>query len=252
MSEPRAKSRRSLKFLWSHELWIHRFLVRIYNQVLAIVPFPVKYGIGARRRRSFPPYALLSPSTTAVQVGSPRDTLLAGRSRGMYFSLLSGRAVVIEPDPASAEEFKGIAAKRGMNGVSVVNSGAWSNESTLRLYVDPAHPATSFTAGTVGKYDPDSPEYDPEALARYQAIDVPVRPIDTILSELGITDLDVLSITTNGGEVEMLTGAAETLERTRYVCVRHGCDEGIAHLEKLGFTFFSHDDRGVTLTRQPA
>lgn len=244
MSESTTRTRRSIKFAWPHDLAIHRFLVRLYNRVLALVPFGIKYGLGARRRKKLPPYSLLSPSSTSVQVGSPSDTLHAGRSRGMYFSLLSGRSVVVEPDPHSAQEFARLAAARGLDGVSVVNSGAWSADGSLRLYVDPTHPASSFTEGTM--------ERSPEMLARYQVIDVPSRPLDSILGELGVTEIAVLSLTTNGGEVEMLVGAAETLKNTRYVCVREGCPEGVKHLEDLGFEFYSYDDRGVTLARKGA
>lgn len=233
------RSKPLLRHRWSHRMALHRLLVRLYNSVAAVVPFRIKFGFGLRSRSGSAPYALLSSKSVAVQVGAPRDTLRAGRSRGMYFALLAGRTVIIEPDPASAKEFGDVVARQRLAGVDIINSGAWSEHSKLTLYVDPKHPATNFTEGEV--------DYSAEEMARFIKVEVPADRIDDIVERLGIEDLDVLSLTTNGGEVSMLEGATRTLARTAYVCLRKDCDEGTEFLQATGYEFYSFDDRGVTL-----
>jgi len=140
-----------LRYRWNHRHPVHRALVRSYNRVVRVVPFGVKYRIGQAQRRGKPPYRCVEADSTVVQVGAPADTLDAGRSRAMHFALLTrggGRTVVVEPDARSCQRWAEVLRGNGLTHVTVINSGAWSSRTTLRVRVDDQHPATNYTEGT--------------------------------------------------------------------------------------------------------
>ena len=235
------------RFRWDHRHPIHRVAVKQANRLLARIPLAAKYRIGARLRRTRPPYSLVSPGDVVVQVGAPSDTLHSGRSRGMHLALRSqgGAAVIVEPDPSSAREFDQAAAELGLDHVTVVNSGAWNEPGTLDLLVDPSHPATNFMAGTV--------DYDADRVADFEPLTVPVGTLDTIVEKaLGsLRPVRVLSITTNNSEREILQGIDRLLEAgLQYLCLAR-TGEGYDDLAtELGFEFFCSDDRGFTYIRR--
>ena len=159
---------------WDHKLAVHRAAVRLYNGVLKHVPFGMKYGWGQNMRRKKIPYSILNESSTVVQIGAPADTLHAGRSRAMHFALLvpKGRLIVIEPDKASADQFRSICKERALTNVSVHAVGAWSTKKRLKLFVDPRHPATNFTEGLT--------DYDEDRLKDFISEEIDVDTLDNI------------------------------------------------------------------------
>ena len=234
-------------FKWSHQAWLHRFLVKIYNGVFAVIPFSLKYGIGRALRKNNYPYCLIKPGSTLVQIGAPVDTLKAGRSRGMYFSLFNGptgKTVLIEPAEASERAFKKIAKTQGRDDILFCQSGAWNERKILRIYYDPKHPATNFTEGTV-----DLSEHN---LDRYEILEVPCDTVDNLLAPHNVGPVDILSITTNGAEVEILEGMKRTLGTgIEFICLAY--HEHLSQLPKimddLGYKQFALDDRGATYRR---
>ncbi len=131
--------------------------------------------------------------------------------------------------------------------MTVVNSGAWNESSTLQLLVDPAHPATNFVAGTV--------DYDDDRIADFTPVEVPVDTLDTIVERvLGrFGPIRLLSITTNNSEREILQGIKAIIDADlQYLCLARtgeGYDELVAD---LGFDFLHSDDRGYTYVRRRA
>ena len=238
------KGRNPLTFRWSHQAWLHRTLVKIYNGFFSLVPFGIKYGIGKSLRKNKFPYKLIKTGSTLVQIGAPVDTLKAGRSRGMYFSLFNGptgKTVIIEPAGQSEEMFTAIAAKQGRSDIVVCRSGAWDEKKNLKIYSDPKHPATNFTEGTV--------DYDAQRLSEYDVFEVECDTVDNLLRNHGITSVDLLSITTNGAEVQILAGMKETLAHgVQYICLamHEHLSELPGLMKELGYEEFAFDDRGVT------
>jgi FkbM family methyltransferase len=238
VANPRAK----LRYRWSHRHPLHRAAVRLANKVLPHVPFQVKYGLTDLVRRRALPYNLLGPGSVAVQVGAPRDTLLAGRSRAMAFVLRtkqSGQVLVVEPEPQSVLEFRRVATARGLDHVSVRQAGAWSERTTITLDVDPDHPATNFTDGTT--------EYSADERARFERIEVEALPLDDMIDEVGFERVDLVSITTNGAEPEALKGLVRTIERDRpYICLAHTRDSYNDLMAGMSYELVGQDDRGFT------
>jgi FkbM family methyltransferase len=238
-----------LRYRWSHRHPAHRAAVRLANRVLPRVPFRLKYGVTDLIRRRALPYKLLGPGSVAVQVGAPRDTLLAGRSRAMAFALRtgpSGRVLVVEPEAGSVQEFRRVAAARGLSHVTVRQAGAWSERATITLEVDPDHPATNFTEGTT--------EYSEAERVRFERIEVDALPLDDLIDEVGYGRVDLVSITTNGAETEALSGLTRTIARDRpYICLAQTQDSYADLMSGLSYELVGQDDRGFTFrhTRGP-
>lgn len=236
-----------LRFRWDHLHPVHRTVVKRANAVLANVPLAPKYRVAMTLRRSKPPYSLVKPGDVVVQVGAPSDTLHSGRSRGMHLALRTagGRAIIIEPDPASASAFETASMRLGLDHVEVVNSGAWHSPSSLDLLVDRDHPATNFVAGTV--------DYDAERMADFDTVTVPVDTVDSIVERVigAHGPVRLLSITTNNSEREILQGVSGLIHSgLEYLCLARtgeGYDE-IA--QDLGFERMAYDDRGYTYRRR--
>lgn len=239
-------SRTPLRFRWNHRSPVHRSVVKTANWGLSKVPMAPKYKLTSALRLGKPPYDLVGPGDIVVQVGAPADTLLSGRSRGMHLALRSrgGRAIIVEPDPGSAEEFRRRATQFGLDHVTVVNAGAWSESSTLTLFVDPRHPATNFVGGTV--------DYSPDRLKDFRRVEIPVLTVDQIVEDtIGrCGPIRLLSVTTNNSEREILKGADEVIRSgLQYLSIAR-TSEGYNELAAdLGFRFLTNDDRGFTYVR---
>jgi FkbM family methyltransferase len=147
--------------------------------------------------------------------------------------------LVVEPDRASADEFRRTAERYGLSHVSVVCAAAWYERTTLTMEIDPHHPATSFTAGTT--------DYDSTQMARFRETTVDAVSVDDLVDEAGLDHVDLVSITTNGAESEILRGMQRTLQRDRpYVCLARTEDSYAELMARLGYQLVGDDDRGFT------
>lgn len=230
--------------MWSHEGAVHRGLVKIYNMVMALVPVGLKYRLGMLLRRNKYPYSLVKRGGTVVQIGAPRDTLRSGRARAAYFGLIAGkegRVVIVEPDKDSIAAYEEFNRSQNLN-LLLVQRGAWNERTTLTLYVDRKHPATNFTEGTKG--------YDQGRMDEYEEYTIEVDSLDNILSAIGINKVDLVSITTNGAERNILAGMKATLAAgvpfIALACTGQGYEE---LMKDYGYERFSYDDRGFTFRK---
>jgi FkbM family methyltransferase len=123
--------------------------------------------------------------------------------------------------------------------------GAWNEPASLVLRVDPNHPATNFVEGTT--------DYDEARIAEFDRIEVPTDTIDSVVEELALARVDLVSITTNGAEAEILQGMGTTIGLgLKYICLARTGDDFVPILRELGFESFSHDDSGFTYRRVEA
>lgn len=234
------------KFLWSHDLAIHRFLIRVYNALIRYIPFAIKYGLGLKLRKNRYPYCLIKTGSVIVQVGAPRDTLLAGRSRGMYFSLLAGangKVFIIEPDTESATCFEKTLRGRGLNNTVVCRFAAWNESGLLRIYVSDRHPASNFTEGTKN--------YTETRLSEFRVVEMPATTVDEIILQSGVEQVDLVSITTNGAEREILEGMRGLISSgLSHIALAHTGECYDKMMESFGYELLAHDDRGFTFEHQ--
>lgn len=235
------------RFKWSHDLTLHRLTVRFYNRVMRLVPFEIKYSVGQKARQNSFPYRLVKVGATVVQVGAPQDTLHAARSRGMYFSLFAGSAgkvVIIEPDADSIQVFETIKTRHQLNQIILCSTAVWSDKRLLKIYINDAHPASNFTEGTK--------QYDPERLKEYRVVEIPANTIDNILADHDIHRVDLVSITTNGAEREILKGMKKTIAAgLPYISLARTGQNYVEMMDSFGYVLFTHDDRGFTFKQRP-
>jgi len=240
------RNRQYIKFLWSHDLAIHRYLVRTYNAFSRYIPFSIKYGLGLKLRGKRFPYCLIKPGSVIVQIGAPRDTLLAGRSRGMYFSLLAGangKVFIIEPDIESATLFEEMLQARGLNNTIVCRFAAWNEKGVLRIYVNDRHPASSFTEGTKN--------YTGKRLSEFRVVEMPANTVDELIKQSGVERVDLVSITTNGAERKILEGMRGLISSgLPHIALAHTGEAYDKMMEGFGYELLAHDDRGFTFERK--
>lgn len=221
----------------------HKVLRIVGNRVLWSLPEALKYHVGSGLRRWRLPYRLVRPGDTVVQIGAPWDVLKAGRSRAAHFALLvgpAGRVIVIEPDADNVAALAAFKERRGLAQMIIVDKGAWSQRDRLRFLVNRHHPASNLVESV---YDSDRTD-----LGQYDATEIDVDSMDHILAELGVAQVRLVSITTNGSERQILEGMKEINKSTTYIATV-GRPEKYRIVEDFGFVLLGEDDRGYLFSR---
>jgi FkbM family methyltransferase len=214
---------------------------KAYNRLMASVPYAWKYGVGTRLRRSKAPYRFLRGDETVVQVGSARDILGAGRSRAIHFARLlpRGRVVVIEADPRNCAALREFTSRYAVRNLDLVESGAWHEEGVMVFLSSPSHPAANVLSGIKAIDDRTLEDRG------YQEVHIHADTVDRILSNLGSSVPRVVSITTNGAEMEILEGMKETVANgCEYVSLASTSPDLVEQMSALGFEYIARDDRG--------
>jgi len=245
-AEPGRRPRAYLRFMWSHEHRLHRLAVRVFNAAMRLVPFGIKYGIGRALRASSLPYSLVESGSVVVQIGAPKDTLYAGRARAIYFSLFAGqdgKVVIVEPNTDSLKEYEATFSRRGMHNAILCPVASWSERKMLTLYISDSHPASSFTKGTK--------DYDQSRLQGFRTVEMSADTIDNILAAHAIQRVDLVSITTNGAEQEILRGMRNAMAAgLPYISLARTGEGYLEIMNGLGYDLYAHDDRGYTFKRR--
>ena len=223
---------------------LHLFLTSVYNAFFSMVPHGLKYNVGLIFKKNRLPYSLVQPGNVIVQIGAPRDTLAAGRTRAMYFSQLvgvTGCVVVMEPDPENIAFWENHIVKHNIRNIRFVPKGAWDCEKTLEFLTDPSHPAANLVAEVCPKNFP--------LIENYRRICVPVTTLDAVVKSLGIDRIDLISITTNGSEIKILDGAKETIGKgVTYIAFANTNKILRQLMVSSDYSIMGADDRGFTFT----
>jgi FkbM family methyltransferase len=238
------------KIFIPERLW--RMMTKPAAAVLRALPEKQKYARGLAARRKRRPYSLIAPGDVVFQIGAPADLLAVGRSRSAYFMQLisgGGKLVIMEPDSENCEKMQAFAQRNGYAGhVLIINKGAWSEETTLKFYESKEHPASAVLA--------DLSDATPEEMKRrgYREIPVPVTTVDAVLAEHGLKTPKLLSITTNGAEIEILKGMKDMLaqQAETYISLAITGDGYRETMAELGFDYVTDDDRGFTFRKKTA
>jgi FkbM family methyltransferase len=172
------------------------------------------------------------PTMTFVDIGAN-----TGYYSAWAISLLQGQGqiIAIEPDP---EALRYLASTRDANKssiMSVMPYAASSQEGTCVLFRNPDN------RGDNRLYEND--------LCQDQAI-IDAKTVDTMLTDLGVMNVDLIKIDVQGFEGHVLQGMKETLRRSRKVTIlmefwpwglhKAGTDASdlLAFLADLGFVLF--------------
>jgi FkbM family methyltransferase len=213
---------------------------------MRFVPLRIKHAAGKGLRKHSYPYHHVQDGSVIVLIGAPQDTLHSGRSRGMYFSLFAGKrgkVLIIEPDHNSLNEYRSAASALKSNNLSLCSKAVWSEKKNLRVYINDAHPASSFTEGKKA--------YQAEVMREYRVVELEADTLDHILAEYGLEKIDLVSITTNGAESEIFRGMQATISNgLPYICLAKTGTDYQEMMEKIGYKLYSYDDRGFTFVNK--
>lgn len=114
-----------------------------------------------------------------------------------------GRVIAIEPDP---DNFRALQANVQLNNLSNVdlrNLGAWSEGGELALHRGTGNLGEHSFIDEVGS----------------ESVSVPVRTLDSLLSDLGVAAVDVIKIDAQRAEAHVLKGASRMLAESSGVSV---------------------------------
>ena len=224
---------------------IFEVLRKIYNSGMKVLPYSIKYGLATKIRRNKFPYSVINDGDTVVQVGAPKDILLAGRSRAMHFTRLvgkTGKVLIVEPDEENCSAIEKMAAENKLsNVISLAAIGAWSKKDTLKFLYSPEHPASNILSNV---QDHKSEQLE---LENYQEIEVPVDTLDNLLNKFNLNVPKLVSVTANGAELEIVNGLQENIsKRIPYISLAATGEGYVEHMAKLGYELIAMDDRGYT------
>lgn len=231
---------------------LFRYMTVLFNKSVSLLPYSIKYAYGTNVRANKLPYNILDSDDFVIQLGAPRDTLMAGRSRAIHFArlLTEGTVVVIEPDPANCDAFKKFVKKHKLEKrVKLIEMGAWDASGQLEFLSSASHPAANLLAGTK--------DIDEKVMKQrgYEQIRVPVDTLDSILAQHGLNGTPKLvSITTNGAERQILQGMATLLvdKKIPYISLALTGSGYLEMMAGMGYDMVALDDRGFTFKRQAA
>jgi FkbM family methyltransferase len=136
---------------------------------------------------------------TAIDVGANKGdyTLLFAKLAGER-----GRVLAFEPDPENCAWLRRSVAANHYRTVEIHEYALSEKQGTATFYPGRVSGWGSLVEGR-----------NPPALKR-QPFSVPTRPLDDVLQEAGVSDVDVMKVDVEGGELLVLRGAQRCLEAT--------------------------------------
>jgi FkbM family methyltransferase len=127
------------------------------------------------------------------------------------------RGILIEPVPDLAN-----ACRRNRPWATVVNSALVSTDKTRSVQMQTAN-LMAFVSKSFARPDDEQRHLqkaiEVQRLETVTEIEVPARTLSSILSELGTSRIDLLSLDVEGYEIEVLKGLDTSRHRPRYILV---------------------------------
>jgi FkbM family methyltransferase len=183
----------------------------------------------------------LKPGMTALDIGA---------HKGLY-SLISafkirpsGRVLAFEPSPRELKRLKQHIRLNRCANVNVFDCALGKSEATADLHV-----VQGTDTGCNSLRRPDITE-------PIRVIRVPVRTLDQVLSEQRISSVDFMKLDVEGGELDVLKGAARLLEGTSRPVILcevqdqrtapwgYTASDIIEYLSSRGYVWFELDENG--------
>lgn len=169
----------------------------------------------------------LNPGDTYVEAGAfwGRYGLIASHRVGP-----KGRVILVEPNPYNHEIIEKMIKTYNLNNITLIKAGIWSKD-TVKDFVFYGNPAGGRVAS--GNDHLNHSKYiEP----------VEVFSLDTLLPELGVNKVDLLSCDIEGAEYELVKGASQLFEYKKILNIALACYHSsempgkvIAYLKSLDY-----------------
>jgi len=154
-------------------------------------------------QNSLPIELAVSCGETAVQIGTPRPRTVRRFCRAVG---RTGRVIVFEAEPNNFARLKEATEREGLANVILIPAAAWCESGDGELLISPF--SGDHKVGIDGvRVDNDLRNGN----RQMEKIKCRFLRIDDALAELGVGSIDYLSVTVNGGELEVLRGAERIL-----------------------------------------
>jgi FkbM family methyltransferase len=171
-------------------------------------------------QNSVPTELAVNAGDTVVQIGTPWPSTMRRFRRAIGDT---GKLIIFEAMPANAKRLRDAVAESRFNNVTIFEGAAFSSRRSGKMMVSP-HVGDHKISVSGVRMDNDLREIN----VRMDEIAVEFHCIDDVLHDMGINEINYLSFTVNGAELEVLKGAEETLKRSRNIRVY---SKGHARLE---------------------
>ena len=162
-------------------------------------------------QHSLPTELAVNSGDTIVQIGTPWPRTLHRFRRAVGER---GCLVIVEAEPINYNRLKSAVEEAGYKNVHVIEGAAWSETIAGKLATSPYFGDHKIQQKAVSM-DNDLRAANKEM----KQIDVQFYRLDTLLSELGVSEINYLCVTVNGAELEVLKGAEEILKRNQNIRV---------------------------------
>lgn len=192
----------------------------IYKTVQKSLPHELKYKMAVMRIKQYKPYNLIQQGWNVIQVGTSGRLCELGRSQAIIFSKIigtkNGQVHVFEAIPENVEVFTQYLKKENINNIQVYSYGLWNKTDRIEFYI-PADVQKRVTTGTraVEIRKNEDTRFDSKS-------QLPVKALDDCIESLQLNRLDLMNITANGAEPEIIEGAYSTITRYKPYIVTPG------------------------------
>lgn len=190
---------------------------RIYKCIQRGTPHAIKYSLAVRRRCRIPPFDRIQKGWTTLQVGCSGRLCTLGRSQAIILSRLvgdSGHVYVFEAIPENGEAFSQYIERYGINNIIMLRYGLWNSCGRIDFDV----PENDSQLITTGSRAVDVRKDEPKRFDGERSL--PVETIDSTVRRLNIKHVELINITTNGSEPEIIEGGEKTIRTNRpLICV---------------------------------
>lgn len=184
------------------------------NPAVTVNGYPLRihrYDTGISKELAV--YRTHEPSTTKLLKSMIGDSMIIvdiGANIGYYTLLFghavgpSGRVFAVEPEPRNYDLLRANVRESLLNNITLLNYAVGSKDAVSKLFV-----ANQSNVHTLVKGQKPESKY----------VKVQEKTLDSIVREVGASNVDLVRMDVEGYEVEILKGAAETLSRYKPIVI---------------------------------